>query len=160
MLNVDTIDYRMRGATDDGRLVTSADPLKSCCFHPLGPASDLMLDECWRIETGDVALKARSVVVYGRQVPVPRCTDNAAWFSFSELCSAALGPADYLAVAREFETVFVHNIPELNMTKRDQARRFISLVDALYECKCKLFWTAEELPDQMFQAATDVDALM
>jgi predicted ATPase len=78
------------------------------------------------------------------------------FFCQSELCSAPLGPADYLAIARQYHTVFVDDIPELNMQRRNEARRFISLVDALYECNTNIYCNAEHAPDAMF---VDVSAI-
>ena len=65
------------------------------------------------------------------------------------------GPADYLAIARSYHTVFVTAIPELNMRRRDQARRFISLVDALYECKTNIYCDAMNPPDTIFVPETE-----
>merc|ERR1712113_1182016 len=79
------------------------------------------------------------VETQGRKVNVPRCAENSdvAWFTFSDLCNQALGAADYLAVGNAFHTVFISNIPRLTMQERDQVRRFITLIDALYECHTK-----------------------
>lgn len=96
------------------------------------------------------------VEVFGRTVPVPYATeDGVARFDFDVLCNTALGPADYLAIARSYHTVFVSAIPELNMRRRDQARRFISLVDALYECKTNIYCDAMTSPDNIFVAETE-----
>ena len=76
----------------------------------------------------------------GRKIEIPECTaDGVARFDFGELCDRALGPKDYLAIAREHHTIFLHGVPMMNMARRDQARRLISLIDALYECNTKLY---------------------
>merc|ERR1712178_21411 len=76
----------------------------------------------------------------GRKVAVPKCglNTNIAWFDFRDLCDKALGAADYLAIANSFHTVFLANVPALTLQERDQVRRFITLIDALYEGHTKV----------------------
>eukprot|EP01133_Synstelium_polycarpum_P015874 gene15874-18865_t len=90
-----------------------------------------------------------------RQVSVPRCARGVALFKFGELCDAALGAADYIAICRQFHTVFVEGIPSMNESTKNQARRFITLVDVMYEHKVKLICSADATPSQLFMSKGD-----
>jgi cell division protein ZapE len=72
--------------------------------------------------------------------------------SFDHLCAKAHGPADYLAIARHFHTVFIDHIPELDSTKRNEAKRFVTLIDALYEHRVKVIASAAVGPDEIYPA--------
>ena len=97
------------------------------------------------------------VEAQGRKVLVPRCAEmsDVAWFDFSDLCNKALGAADYLAIGHAFHTVFLANIPKLTMQERDQVRRFITLIDSLYECHTKVVCTAELDPIPLFYVSEE-----
>ncbi|EFN56377.1 hypothetical protein CHLNCDRAFT_22490, partial [Chlorella variabilis] len=105
-------------------------------------------------------------VMFGRRLHVARCAGGAARFSFPELCAVPLGTADYVALSQTFHTVFLEGVPPLSMqargsrprgggggSVRDQARRFISLVDELYNHRTRLVCTAAAPPDQLFSGA-------
>jgi hypothetical protein len=93
-----------------------------------------------------------SLEIQGRNLQVTRAAVNSdiAWFSFNELCNKPLGPADYIAIAKRFHTIFIENIPRLTLQERDQMRRFITLVDALYDHKVRLVCTAADAPLKLF----------
>ncbi|MEO5707229.1 MAG: AFG1/ZapE family ATPase, partial [Alteraurantiacibacter sp.] len=86
----------------------------------------------------------------GRTLHVPKSLKGAAVFSFKRLCGEARGAADYLAIARRFHTVIVVGIPKLGPENRNEAARFVSLIDALYEHKVKLFATAAAAPEELY----------
>ncbi|PNS14080.1 hypothetical protein CAC42_6593 [Sphaceloma murrayae] len=88
--------------------------------------------------------------VYGRSVPVPRASSSISHWTFAELCSSLLGPADYLTLASTFHTIILTDVPVLTLSRKNEARRFITLLDALYEARCKLFITAAAGPDDIF----------
>eukprot|EP00873_Tetraselmis_striata_P002674 jgi/Tetstr1/422938/TSEL_013718.t1 len=89
--------------------------------------------------------------MFGRSLAVPQaCTSGVARFRFPELCARPLGAADYIALSRRFHTVFVTDIPAFSMQIRDQARRFITLVDELYNHRVRLVCSAADTPDQLF----------
>ncbi|CCC13039.1 hypothetical protein SMACR_06182 [Sordaria macrospora] len=91
-----------------------------------------------------------NVIVYGRKVHVPRHLNNdITYWSFSELVSSQ-GPADYLTLASTFHTFIIDQVPVLSLAMKNEARRFITLLDALYESKCKLLIRAEAGPDDLF----------
>lgn len=90
-----------------------------------------------------------SLVVYGRRVEVPRHSDGVSYWDFSELVHS-LGPADYITLASNFHTFVIDRVPVLSTSMKNEARRFITLLDALYESRCKLIIRAEAGPDDLF----------
>jgi len=78
-------------------------------------------------------------------------------FHFDELCKAELGASDYRAIAQQFNTIVIDHIPQLTLKEHDQARRFITLVDELYEANCALMCCAVAHPDKLFVAKRLVD---
>ncbi|MBY4635704.1 AFG1 family ATPase [Sphingopyxis sp. XHP0097] len=88
----------------------------------------------------------------GRTLHVPKALKGVAVFSFKRLCGAARGAADYLAVAQQFHTVIIVGIPRMGPENRNEAARFVTLVDALYEYKVKLLASAAAEPDALYVA--------
>ncbi len=88
----------------------------------------------------------------GRALHVPKCLKGVAVFSFARLCREARGAADYLAVARGYHTVIVVGVPRMGSENRNEAARFVTLVDALYEHKVKLLAAADAAPDALYAA--------
>lgn len=91
-----------------------------------------------------------SIRVYGRTIPIPRTYQGVTEWTFSELCKTTLGPADYTTLASTYHTLILKDVPVLTWLMKNEARRFITLLDALYECRCKLFIVAEAGPDELF----------
>ncbi|HEU0045857.1 cell division protein ZapE [Sphingomonas sp.] len=96
------------------------------------------------------AVPTCDLAVQGRTLHVPKCLKGVAVFSFRKLCAEARGAADYLAVARRFHTVILVGIPVLGPDNRNEAARFVSLIDALYEHKVKLLAAADAQPDGLY----------
>jgi len=88
----------------------------------------------------------------GREMHVPKCLKGVAVFSFKRLCGAARGAADYLAIARRFHTVIIVGIPKLGPENRNEAARFVTLIDALYEHKVKLLAAADAEPQNLYES--------
>lgn len=89
--------------------------------------------------------------VYGRQVPVPASTTSGyTLWSFPSLCATHLGPADYISLASTYHTLILDSVPILTLTQKNEARRFITLLDALYESRCRLLIRAAAPPDALF----------
>lgn len=88
----------------------------------------------------------------GRTLHVPKALKGVAVFSFKRLCAEARGAADYLAIARQFHTVIIVGIPRMEPENRNEAARFVTLVDALYEYKVKLLASAAAMPDDLYVA--------
>jgi len=88
--------------------------------------------------------------VQGRKLFVPKSLKGVAVFSFKRICINPLGAADYLAIARRYHTVFVVAIPEMGPDRRNEAKRFTTLIDALYEHNVKLFCSAALAPTELY----------
>lgn len=91
-----------------------------------------------------------SLRVYGRILLIPRHQDGVTYWTFTELCCTTLGPADYISIASNFHTVILTEVPILTLLHKNEARRFITLLDALYEARCKLLIHAAAGPDAIF----------
>jgi cell division protein ZapE len=123
---------------------------------PNGDAATRLLSESFFRLTdyppGDAAHvpSAELDVGAGRTLHVPKALKGVAVFSFKRLCAEARGAADYLAIARNFHTVFVVGIPLLGPENRNEAARFVTLIDALYEYRVKLLVSADALPDALY----------
>jgi cell division protein ZapE len=87
----------------------------------------------------------------GRTLHVPKSLKGVSVFSFKRLCGEARGAADYLAIARRFHTVILVGIPRLGPENRNEAARFVTLIDALYEQKVKLLAAADAEPDELYE---------
>jgi len=88
----------------------------------------------------------------GRSIHVPKSLKGVAVFSFKKLCGAARGAPDYLAIARRYHTVFLVGIPRLGPENRNEAARFVTLIDALYEQRVKLIAAADAEPQGLYEA--------
>ena len=88
----------------------------------------------------------------GRMLRVPKCLKGVAVFSFKKLCGEARGAPDYLAIAQTYHTVILVGIPRMSPENRNEAARFVTLIDALYEHKVKLLATADAEPEQLYAA--------
>ncbi|RPD57550.1 hypothetical protein L226DRAFT_301305 [Lentinus tigrinus ALCF2SS1-7] len=90
------------------------------------------------------------IIVFGRAILVPWSANGVCEFTFSQLCDESLGPADYITLASRYHTFIITSIPVLKLSAKNQARRFISLIDALYEARCRIICLAEAEPEQLF----------
>ena len=113
---------------------------------------ETLLDEAFERLT--LGARANSCVLHvkGRQLQVSREAGGVARFSFPELCARPLGARDYLVIASTFHTVLLDDIPLLSKEKRNEAARFVALIDALYEARVKLVATAEAEPEDLYPA--------
>ncbi|KAJ7693369.1 AFG1-like ATPase-domain-containing protein [Mycena rosella] len=103
-----------------------------------------------KFSRGQLEERGRILSVFGRHLSVPWSSGGVGHFTFRELCDESLGSADYLTLAAHFHTIGISNIPILKLAAKNQARRFISLIDALYEARCRLVCLAETKPEDMF----------
>jgi len=122
-------------------------------YHaPLGPAAERALAEAFAALTAGAAPQPTSLTVQGRTLACRAAARGVASFSFAELCARPLGAADYLAIAAAFHTVMLSGVPLLGEQNRNEARRFMVLIDALYEAKVKLILSAAAPPDRLHPA--------
>jgi cell division protein ZapE len=123
---------------------------------PLSVDAERLMDEAWEVVTRGKPDASDAVAVKGRQVVVPRAAGAAARFSFADLCDAPLGARDYLAIADKYDTIFIDRVPVLDQTRRNPAKRFILLVDTLYDRHIRLFISAEAPPQGLYQGRPGV----
>ena len=116
---------------------------------PLGPETEAKIDAAWHKLTDGVMPRAESIELKGREISVPAAALGAARFSFRDLCEKPLGASDYLAIAERYPTVFVEHIPVLTPQQGNATKRFINLIDTLYDNKVRLVASAEAMPDQL-----------
>ncbi len=121
-------------------------------YAPLGPAADEKIEEAWARLTLGAHANAVTLDVGGRALRVEREAAGVARFTFEELCARPLGAADYIEIAERFHTVIIENIPKLNPAMREEAARFRTLIDALYEAKVKLIASADAQPAALYPA--------
>lgn len=119
-------------------------------YAPLGPAADAAMDRAWTTMIAGAREQAETILVKGRKVVAPRTARGLARFTFDALCGTALGAADYLAIARRYDALFVDRIPAMTRDRRDEARRFVTLIDTLYETRTKLVCSAGAAPGALY----------
>ena len=94
----------------------------------------------------------------GHIVKVPKTAMGVARFTFEELCAQPLAASDYLKIAREFHTLIVDHVPIMDLSRRNEAKRFIILVDTLYDHAVKLLASAEAEPHQLYVGTEGYEA--
>ncbi|KAK5171354.1 uncharacterized protein LTR77_004498 [Saxophila tyrrhenica] len=113
-------------------------------------AYNSVLEAASGTSTDTIKLEPSTMRVYGRTIPIPRTYKGITEWTFAEICKTTLGPADYTTLASTYHTLILKDVPVLTWLMKNEARRLITLLDALYECKCKLFVIAEAGPDDIF----------
>ena len=121
-------------------------------LSPLDTARQQAFDALWTDLLGNDAETGATVEVLGRKLRFVRASGGHLRATFAELCTEALGPQDYLAIAERFHTVFLEAVPQLGPARRNEARRLVTLIDALYEAHAKLVVLAEAEPDDLYPA--------
>ncbi|MDB5440069.1 MAG: cell division protein ZapE [Caulobacteraceae bacterium] len=109
-------------------------------------------DRLWKELVGVGHEQDAQIEVLGRRLDFERTAGSALRASFSELCEAMLGPQDYLALAGQFSTLFLEDVPRLVPDKKEAARRLVTLIDTLYEARTRLIVLAEAEPDTLYPA--------
>ncbi len=94
----------------------------------------------------------RELEFLGRKLVVPQAAGTLAFFTFNDLCSNPLSAVDYLELCENFDTVFIQDIPQLTISTRTEARRFITMIDNFYDRCVKIVCTAEVQPEDLFRA--------
>lgn len=144
------IDYR--------RLIAQRSINKAHYFWPLDGIAFKKFEEMWHEvinQSGGKVISSTILVMFGRTLEVPESCNGVARFKFDYLCGRPVGAADYIAVAKNYHTVFISDIPVMSMRIRDKARRFITLIDELYNHHCCLFCSAASSIDDLFQGTEE-----
>ncbi len=118
---------------------------------PADDRADRALDAAFHDLTGGVKARPERLMVMGRVVTVPLAAQGVARFDFDALCGQPLGAGDYLALATHYQALVLDGVPRLSPDNYDVARRFIVLIDALYDHRVKLVASAEAAPDQLYE---------
>lgn len=119
-------------------------------YHwPLGPEADAAIEAAFAALTDGATPAPERLLVQGRSVAVPRAARGVAWFGFDELCGKPLGAADFLALATHFHTLVLEGVPVLTPELHNEARRFVTLVDQLYEHRVALIMSAADAPERL-----------
>lgn len=119
-------------------------------FCPDDAAAKAAIDEIWLKLTGREEGQRGEVFCNGRTIAVPQADDGVARFQFEDLCSQPLAGADYLAIAKAYPTILLESIPLLTPDRRNEARRFITLIDSLYDARTFLVVSAAAEPHRLY----------
>ncbi len=120
-------------------------------YHtPLGPKATAELDRAWELLAGE---KGEPLVIErkGRKITLPLFHNGVARAGFADLCARPLGPGDYLAIVEEVEVLILDDIPKLSRANNNEAKRFVTLIDTLYEARVRLICSAAAEPEQLYE---------
>ena len=120
--------------------------------------ADAALDKAWAKMTGNAPCSPRDIPIKGRTLHVPCSAHGVARFSFADLCEKPLAASDYIRLARDYHTILVDRIPVMDLGERNAAKRFISLIDTLYDNGVKLMASAEADPVSLYLATEGNEA--
>jgi cell division protein ZapE len=125
---------------------------------PADHAADAALDKAWARMTGNARCRSRDISIKGRILHVPCSADGVARFSFTDLCEKPLAASDYLRLAHDYHTIMIDRIPVMDYPERNAAKRFISLIDTLYDNAVKVMASAETDPMSLYLATEGHEA--
>ena len=119
-------------------------------FTPAGHAAKAAIQKIWQELSGGGGDGALRLMVNGRTVELPDHRSGVARAGFWDLCGRPLGPADYLAVASAIRVLILEDIPHLSSSNYNEAKRFVTLIDALYEARVRLICSAADEPERLY----------
>jgi cell division protein ZapE len=119
---------------------------------PADASADAALDQAWIKMTGKAPCKPRDMSIKGRILHVPCSANGVARFSFADICEMPLAASDYLRLARDYHTIMIDRIPVMDYAERNAAKRFIALIDTLYDNRVKLMASAQADPMSLYVA--------
>src|SRR5579871_4080722 len=125
---------------------------------PANAEADAALDKAWAKMTGNAKCKSRNIVIKGRKLHVPCSSHGVARFAFADLCEQPLAASDYIRLAHDYHTILVDHIPVMDDPDRNAAKRFISLIDTLYDNAVKLMASAGADPASLYLATEGNEA--
>ncbi|MVT54449.1 cell division protein ZapE [Bradyrhizobium yuanmingense] len=126
---------------------------------PADGDADAALDRAWKRMTGGAKCRSRDISIKGRILHVPCSAHGVARFSFADLCEQPLGASDYLRLAHDYHTLLVDHIPVMDLSQRNAAKRFITLIDTLYDNAVKLMASADANPISLYLATDGTEAM-
>ncbi|WP_135447586.1 cell division protein ZapE [Tabrizicola caldifontis] len=122
-------------------------------FHPASKAT-AQIAAIWTDLTGGAPDEPLVLTVNGRSLTLPRFANGVGRATFWDLCAKPLGPADYLAIAQAVRVLILEDIPQLSAENYNEAKRFVTLIDALYEAKVRLIASAADVPERLYLEGT------
>src|ERR1700742_1242290 len=125
---------------------------------PADDAAPGALDKAWAKLTGKAPCKPRDISIKGRTLHVPCSSQGVARFAFADLCEKPLAASDYLRLARDYHTILVDRVPVMDYAERNAAKRFITLIDTLYDNAVKLMASASADPLSLYLATEGNEA--
>lgn len=125
---------------------------------PANAEAEAALDRAWTLMTGGAPCKPRDIALKGRLLHVPCSANGVARFSFTNLCEQPLGARDYLRLARDYHTLMIDRVPMMDAADRNAAKRFIALIDALYDNGVKLMASSDTDPLSLYRANDGFEA--
>jgi len=140
--------HQIEGAEDHRRTRLKG---REIWHTPLGPDAKAALDRIWN-DLGTDAAAAYRLPRPGREILIPEFANGLARMSFSDLCETPLGPGDYLAIAQAVRVLMIEDIPALGPEDQNAAKRFVTLIDTLYEARVRLVASAATEPDRLYPA--------
>ncbi len=120
-------------------------------FSPIAPDTEAAFDTLWTGQLDGAPESGATLEVLGRKMHFPRAAGGLLRASFASLCGQALGPQDYLALAGRVHTLFLDRVPKMTPAERNEARRFVWLIDALYEARTRLVVLADAEPQDLYR---------
>ena len=127
-------------------------------YVPADEDAEVALDNAWQRLTGTLSGEPCDIANKGRVIRVPEAARGVARFSFRQLCEQPLGASDYLRIAHEFHTLILENVPVMDYPQRNEAKRFIALIDTLYDNAVKLVASAAAEPTALYLATDGYEA--
>lgn len=125
---------------------------------PLDARAERLMDESWSVIANGAEERDVAIAVMGRKLRAPRAARRAARFSFADLCERPLGARDYLAIAARFDTLFIDRVPVLTEFHRNVVKRFILLIDTVYDRHIRLVVNAAAPPDRLYRGRSGAEA--
>ena len=142
------IIHEFAGETDHRLRQLEAAPVY---YFPLNKKAEEGVEAAWQRLIGGASPRETVLSVQGRELILKQTAAGTARASFARLCDNTLGAADYLRLAHAFQTLILENVPQMGPDSRNEAKRFVTLIDALYETRTKLIMSAEVEPENLYQ---------
>jgi cell division protein ZapE len=124
---------------------------------PIDGLNDVRIEQAWHELTAGAKSRPESIEMKGRQIHVPQAAAGAARFTFNDLCEAPLGAIDYLAIVRRYKTLVIEHIPQLTIEMRSPTKRFINLIDTLYDHHTRLIASAAVMPEELLPVRKGIE---
>ncbi len=147
MMSQHLIIHEFVGDTDHRLRQLTAAPVY---YTPLGPQADAGIDAAWARLIGIATPREACLTVQGRDMCIKRAAAGTARTNFNRLCGEPLGAADYLRLSHAFQTLILEDVPQMGPENRNEAKRFVTLIDALYETRTKLIMSAAVEPHELY----------